>query len=84
MAAIREELSNVIETLPDNYNVGLITYSKNVHVYEFSSRINTNFCINGTKEYTNANIMELLGIHVKNDPNSSTSDIVKRFLVPLS
>ena len=28
--------------------------------------------------------MELLGIQVKNDPHSQNSDLVKRFVVPLS
>lgn len=49
LAAIREEMGKVVSRLPDNCNVGLITYGRNVHVYEFSTKINTNYCINGTK-----------------------------------
>ena len=70
--------------LPDHYNVGLITYGKNVKVYELANKINTNYCINGVKEYNVVNIMELLGIMVKNDVNSQNSDIIKKFIVPVS
>ncbi len=49
LAAIRDELCSVVSNLPENYNVGLITYGKNVQVYEFATRINTNYCINGEK-----------------------------------
>lgn len=83
LVAIREELAAVVERLPAKYNVGLVAYGRNVHVYEFASKINTNYCLNGTKEYSVVQIMDLLGIAVKNDPNSQSSDINKRFLVPL-
>jgi hypothetical protein len=73
-----------VEGLPETYNVGLVTYGKNVRVYELASRINTNFCINGTKEYNLVNIMELIGIQAKNDPQSHNSDLTKRFVVPVS
>ena len=74
----------MISNLPDHYNVGLITYGKNVKVYELGNKINTNYCINGTKEYNLVSIMELLGIMVKNDPNSQNSDLIKKFIVPVS
>jgi protein transport protein SEC23 len=84
LAAVREEMVGVIERLPDKYSIGLITYGRNVHIYEFSTRINTKYCINGTKEYNVVQIMDLIGITVKNDPQSQSSDINKRFMVPLS
>lgn len=84
LAAIREEMANVVEGLPDHFNVGLVTYGRNVKVYELASRINTNFCINGTKEYTVVQIMDFLGIAVKSDILSQSSDITKRFVVPVS
>lgn len=61
-----------------------MTYGRNVKVYELGSKINTNYCINGTKEYNLVAIMELLGVMVKNDPNSQNSDMVKKFIVPVS
>lgn len=70
--------------LPEHYNVGLVTYGKNVKVYELSSRINTNFCINGSKEYNIVALMDLLGIQVKQDAQSQNSDLNKRFVVPLT
>ena len=74
----------MVTNLPEHYNVGLITYGRNVKVYELANKINTNYCINGSKEYNLVSIMELLGVLVKNDPNSQNSDIVKKFIVPLS
>lgn len=74
----------VVSCLPDKYNVGLVTYGRNAHIYEFASKINTNYCINGTKEYNVVQIMDLIGIIVKNDPQSQSSDMNKRFIVPLS
>ncbi len=64
LAAIREELSSVVTHLPEFCNVGLITYGKNVQVYELASRINTNFCINGEKDYNYVSIMDLLGVQI--------------------
>lgn len=84
LAAIREEVAKVVEGLPEHYNVGLITYGKNVKVYELGSRINTNFCINGTKDYNLVGVMDLLGVQAKNDPQSHNSDITKRFIVPVN
>jgi hypothetical protein len=55
-----------------------------VHIYEFSTKINTNYCINGVKEYNTVQIMDLIGIAVKNDPQSQSSDINKKFIVPLT
>lgn len=49
LASIREQLAAVVEGLPETYHVGVVTYGKNVRVYELASRINTNYCINGTK-----------------------------------
>jgi hypothetical protein len=66
LAAIREELAGAVSRLPDKYNVGLITYGRNAHIYEFASKINTNYCVNGTKEYTAIQVMDLIGISVKN------------------
>ena len=74
-----------ISSLPvdNSYYVGLMTFNKNVQVYELSSRINTVFCINGLKEYSVFDIMGLLGISVKNDPTHKSYDVFKRFIVPL-
>ena len=49
LAGIREEIAAVVSALPDKYNVGLLTYGRNVHIYDFSTKINTNYCINGTR-----------------------------------
>lgn len=84
LTAIKEELCGVISRLPEMYNVGLVTYGKNAHIYEFASKINTNYCVNGQKEYNTVQIMDLIGITVRMDPHSQSSDINKRFIVPLT
>lgn len=84
LTAIKEELCGVITRLPDRYNIGLVTYGKNAHIYEFSTKINTNYCVNGQKEYNTVQIMDLIGVTVRNDPQSQSSDINKRFIVPLT
>jgi hypothetical protein len=59
---------NVINNLPDDTYIGLITFNKFVQIYELPSKINTIYCVSGTKEYNNSQIMEILGLAIKNDP----------------
>lgn len=64
--------------------MGLITFNKNVHVYELGCKINTIFSLNGAREYSNLDIMGLLGISInKNDPNCRSYEIFKRFIVQI-
>lgn len=69
--------------LPDDARVCIVTFNRYVYVYELASRINTIYCINGIKEYTLNNIMDILGINFKNDPRMQSPEITKRFLVTL-
>lgn len=64
--------------------IGLITFNQNVDVSELSSKINTEYRINGQKEYNLNDVMNLLGIHIKNDPQQKSMDILKKFIIPLN
>lgn len=81
--AVKEELVGVLKGLPQGMFVGLITFNRYVNVLELSSKINTEYRINGVKEYNIVEIMGLLGINIKADPSMKSADILKRFIIPL-
>ena len=85
MEAVKQSLAEAVAAIPANgsYFVGLITFNKNVHVYELSSKINTVFCINGLKEYNNFDIMAMLGVAIKNDPTHKSYDVFKRYIIQI-
>jgi protein transport protein SEC23 len=69
--------------LPPETNVGLITFNKFVQVYELIAKINTVYCVSGSKDYSNLQVMDVLGLVVKNDPRGVCHDVARKFLVPL-
>lgn len=73
----------MLAVLAPETNVGLITYNKFVQVYELIAKINTVYCVSGSKDYTNLQIMDVLGLVVKNDPRGICHDVARKFLVPL-
>lgn len=64
--------------------IGLITFFKHINVYELSSKINTVFCINGTKDYNMVDIMNILGVNVKADPQGKSYETFRRFIVQIN
>lgn len=76
----------MIENLPFDGSmfVGLITFSKYVNVSELSSKINTEYRINGMKDYNLNEVMDLLGVNIKSDPQQKSPDILKRFIIPIN
>lgn len=42
------------------------------------------YCINSEKEYNPQQIMEIMGMHVKVENSTGSSEIPKRFIVPVS
>jgi protein transport protein SEC23 len=52
-------------------------------VHELIAKINTVYCVSGSKEYTNIQILEILGMQLKNDPRGICHDIGRKFLVPI-
>lgn len=83
LASIQEEMGNTISLLPDNTRVGIVTFNKFVHVYELASKINVVYCVNGSKEYSTKQLMEIMGITIGSDPRMQTEEVLKRFVVDL-
>lgn len=83
LTAIKEEIGKVLAVLPPETNVGLITFNKFVQVYELVAKINTVYCVSGSKDYTNLQIMDVLGLVAKHDPRGICQDVGRKFLVPL-
>jgi GTP:adenosylcobinamide-phosphate guanylyltransferase len=83
---VKSSLIQVLENTPANGTVfiGLITFYKHINVYELASKINTVFCINGTKEYNLIDFMNILGVNVKGDPQGKSYDIFKRFIIQIN
>lgn len=63
--------------------MGLITYNRYVNVYELSSKLNMIFCINSEKEYNLEQVMNIVGVQVKAETQTGSSELPKRFLVPV-
>lgn len=80
---VKGELIEVLKTLPDETYIGLVTFHKYVNVYELPARLNTVYCLNGAKEYLPVNILDILGLHLKNDPRGICTDVAKKFIVPI-
>ena len=66
LAGVKSALLDTIKELPDNTNVGLITYNRYVNVYELASKLNMIYCINSEKEYSLQQAMDILGVQYKN------------------
>lgn len=80
---MKNEMIEIVKALPDETYIGLITYHKYVNIYELSARMNTVYCLNGTKLYQSPQILDTLGLQVKNDPRGICQDINKKFILPL-
>lgn len=85
--SIKASLVSVLEGMPTDGScfVGLITFYKHVNVYELASKINTNYCINGSKDYNLMDIMNILGIqNVRSDPQGKTYEVFRRFITQVN
>lgn len=81
--AVKEELVRTVGGLPQETFIGLITFNKFVHVHELTAKINTVYCVSGSKDYTNMQVLEVLGMQIKNDPRGICHDITKKFIVQI-
>ncbi len=54
-----------------------------MHVYELNAKISTVYCVSGTKEYTPAQVLDVLGLAIKNDPRGICHDIGRKFITPV-
>lgn len=72
LESLKDSLINSINLLPNNSLFNLITFGKNVNVYEISiDNKFSNYTFNGLKEYTRSEINEKLGIIKKNQQNNN-------------
>ena len=83
LEALKKEVLEIVANLPDETYIGIITFHKYVNLYDLPARLNTVFCLNGSKEYQNAQVLDILGLHLKNDPRGICQDVNKKFIVPL-
>ena len=85
--AVKSSLVQVLENVPTDGSafIGLITFYKHVNVYELSSKINTNYCINGVKDYNMMDFMNILGIqNIRNDPQGKSYEVFRRFITQIN
>jgi hypothetical protein len=81
---VKKEITEIIESLPEDCYVGLITFHKHINIYELPARLNTVYCLNGAKEYQPQQIHDVLGLQIKNDPRGICQDVTKKYIVPLA
>jgi len=54
-------------------------------VYELASKINTNYCINGVRDYNMMDFMNILGIqNIRSDPQGKSYEVFKRFIIQIN
>ena len=63
LSALKESLQMSLSLLPQNANIGLITFGKMVQVHELGCEgIAKSYVFRGTKDYTAKQVQEMLGI----------------------
>lgn len=85
MKALREALTVSLSLLPPKAMVGLITYGTMVQVHELGfSDIPKSYVFRGTKDYSQAQIQEMLGINPQAArPGQGANPNAFRFVLPL-
>ena len=63
LSALKESLQMSLSLLPQNANIGLITFGKMVQVHELGCEgISKSFVFRGTKDYTAKQVQDMLGL----------------------
>ncbi len=79
--ALRSCVMQNLMLIPENSLVGLITFGRNVNIYEMTfDECPKSYLFNGTREYKSTDIARLLGIKSPSGPESKSS----AFISPLS
>lgn len=72
--AMRDSIQQSLNIIPPETYVGLITFSRFVYVHEIGfAECPKSHAFKGSKEYTSAQIQEMLGLSIKNDPRGTAS-----------
>jgi protein transport protein SEC23 len=91
LSACKTAILQAITTLPEYVHVGLITYGTHVHVFELGfTECSKCYVFRGGKEYTNAQIVEQLGLRTGaprtagGPPGApAVTQPARRFLMPI-
>mmetsp|Transcript_22611 Transcript_22611/g.27289 ORF Transcript_22611/g.27289 Transcript_22611/m.27289 type:complete len:751 (+) Transcript_22611:306-2558(+) len=86
LTGIKASLTQALSLLPENANVGLITYGTHVHVHELSFQdCSKSYVFRGTKEVTMQQVADQLKLRGQGGtPAAAAQSGVNRFLCPLS
>jgi protein transport protein SEC23 len=87
--ALVEQISITLNLLPSNALVGLITFGKNVDLYQVNSDdVLKSYSFNGSKDYTYEQVAKILGFLSSDLQSSNRTDgqnqLCARFLQPVS
>lgn len=89
LSSIKETMLATLETLPDEVNVGIISYDKNIIIHDLSvTSFLAESALNGSKNYSYERLAHLLGFALPTAPsvsnNHKPSPGLARFIKPLS
>ena len=87
---VKDSIQEIIETLPQECQIGIITYGRMVNVIELGSTdFPISYALNGEKSYKSFEIQELLGLLVRNASSKTEGTFVNaihrpKFIMPVS
>eukprot|EP00744_Colponema_vietnamica_P001812 GILI01002954.1.p1 GENE.GILI01002954.1~~GILI01002954.1.p1 ORF type:complete len:758 (+),score=211.14 GILI01002954.1:172-2445(+) len=88
LSEVKDSLQQVLNLLPEEAMVGLITYGKMAQVHELGfAECPKSYVFRGSKEITTQQVQDQLGLAARNAPNApkgAASGGSRRFLLPLS
>ena len=80
MDALKLSIQESLQIIPQNAHVGLITFGRYVFVHELGfQECPKSYALKGSKEYTNQQVLEMLGIQMKNDPRAVSQETMRRY-----
>ena len=87
---LKESIQEIISTLPQDCQIGIITYGRMCNVIELGSTdFPISYALNGEKPYKSYEIQELLGLMVRNNNSTNEGTFVNannrpKFIMPVS
>ena len=87
---LKESIQEIISSLPQDCQIGLITYGRMCNVIELGSTdFPISYALNGEKSYKSYEIQELLGLMIRNTNSKNEGTFVNvsnrpKFIMPVS
>ena len=87
---LKESIQEIISTLPQDCQIGIITYGRMCNVIELGSTdFPISYALNGEKSYKSFEIQELLGLLIRNSNSKNEGTFVNannrpKFIMPVS